>query len=195
MKKGLLFIIFLFTSNICFSQSQHLSFMKSSINGNIDTFQSKLSSLGFIPYKELNLITPKGMRVFNGRFAGEMANVIVYYCPVTMNVFKVRVAINDNNEARINSLFDKFQKALTQNYSNYTIKNRKYGVFNAYCFSIYKPNTNRSNDINLLGHIYLYKHTASSSFSSSELYNYGLYVDYIDKIGKDNYEKKLESFF
>lgn len=83
MKKYLLLILCtLFISVSLSAQSKsnpHLKFMGIPINGSITNFQNKLIAKGFKYDKAGSMALETPTRIFKGQFAGETAQLFVYY--------------------------------------------------------------------------------------------------------------------
>ena len=160
---------------------EHLSFIGIPINGDINTFQSKISSKGFRPYKELNQLVPNGIRAFRGDFAGEPANVIVFYNPQTKIVYKVRAAINKEDEASKNRLVVRFENAIKNNHNSPIEFENSNSFAKQTIFAI----LTKSKDY-LTGTINLFSNNESFNkdnkyYYSKSFNNYSIIVDYKDQ--------------
>ena len=105
MKKYLLLILCtLFISVSLSAQSksnQHLKFMGIPINGSITNFQNKLIAKGLSYNKAVSKAIESPVRIFNGQFAGEKADIFVYYNRSLNLVYSVGVVIERSSEEEV----------------------------------------------------------------------------------------------
>lgn len=123
MKKYLLLILCtLFISVSLSAQSksnQHLKFMGIPINGSITNFQNKLIAKGFKYDKATSKAIEGPTRYYDGQFAGETAQLIVYYNRDQKFVYRVKVVIERSSEEQIKTLMNSFRNQLVEKYSTY----------------------------------------------------------------------------
>lgn len=167
-----------------FSYAQHLNFMGIPINGNINSFQTKIAQKG-IKVSNRSKTAPAGVRIFEGYFANEKAEVIVFYNVKTKNVHHCRVAFD--------KVFETIDEVQTKLDYYKEILNQKYDGLTSDMIDEFKSNINYSiavvqppiiEDAPLLGFIEL---------SIQELdYNlgYSLWIDYIDSENSTNNEEQ-----
>ena len=166
MKKYLLLILCtLFISVSLSAQSksnQHLKFMGIPINGSITNFQNKLIAKGLSYNKAISKAIESPVRIFNGQFAGEKADIFVYYNRSLNLVYSVGVVIERSTEDEVVDLMSHF-------ISSYEAK-----------YGIEAEDNDDSYDFNVdNGLIRL-------SYNGDYYDGYNFYILYIDNI---NYEK------
>lgn len=123
MKKYLLLILCtLFISVSLGAQSksnQHLKFMGIPINGSITNFQNKLIAKGFKYDQAGSKALESPTRIYKGQFAGETAQLFVYYDRDQKFVYRVKVIIQRDSEKQILSMMRMYRKQLVEKYSTY----------------------------------------------------------------------------
>ena len=119
LKILILFMGFLTTSS---ANAQHLEFMGIPLNGTIANFQSKLLKKGCRIMKN-NSRYPVGIRGFNGVFAGDKADIFVYYNPKTRIVYQARVGIDcDGDKEEAKNMFYKYKDMLYKKYEEVLVE-------------------------------------------------------------------------
>ena len=116
MKRISTLIIYLFVTMVAMSQNTHLTFMGIPLNGSIKAFQTKLIAKGCQLNKPLNKIIPVGCRAFTGNFAGEEANIYVYYNEDTKTVYRAK-AVMTYDESLIEQKYNYFVNMLSTKYA------------------------------------------------------------------------------
>lgn len=119
MKKVLLFFPLLLIASICYAQ--HLQFMEIPINGNVNTFQTKLTKKG-LKVSSRSKFSPIGVRNFDGYFTNKKANIIIFYNVKTKEVYKCRVVFDTVFEtmSEVQSEFNHYKDLLSQKYVGLT---------------------------------------------------------------------------
>lgn len=84
----------------CVAQSNHMKFAGIPLTGTIVQFEKKLLEKGYVLRSETNKLLPAGTRAFRGVFAGEKANVAVYYDTDTKIVYSAKAYYADLTEER-----------------------------------------------------------------------------------------------
>lgn len=139
MKKYLLLILCtLFISVSLSAQSKsnpHLKFMGIPINGSITNFQNKLIAKGFKYDKVTSKAIEGPTRYYDGQFAGETAQLIVYYDRDQKFVYRVKVIIDRSESEQIISLMDKYKYQMEEKYRA-TASVGTYEEWIAYNFSL-----------------------------------------------------------
>ena len=79
MKKSIILLVISILAFCSPVQAHHLKFMCIPLNGTITQFQQKLTAKGVKHNKQTSQMIPAGVRAFNGTFAGEKADIYVYY--------------------------------------------------------------------------------------------------------------------
>ena len=72
------------------AQDGHIKFMGIELNGTVTDFQSKLQAKG-LTLSSVSSESPSGIRVFDGVFSGEDAQIVVWYNPRSKQVYLGRV--------------------------------------------------------------------------------------------------------
>lgn len=185
--KTLLKILILFMGFLTASSAnaQHLEFMGIPLNGTIANFQSKLLKKGCRIMKN-NSRYPVGIRGFNGVFAGDKADIFVYYNPKTQIVYQARVAIDcDGDKEEANNLFNRYKDLLYKKYGEVSLTSDMLDEQKEfeYSFMVCQPPIQEGSK--LLGGIIV-------SIKDLQTYpwNYKVVIDYTDI---DNFSKNEES--
>ena len=121
MKKHLLLILCALFISVSLSAqskgSQHLKFMGIPINGSITNFQNKLIAKGFKYDQSGSKALDSPTRIFKGQFAGETAEIYVYYDRDQKFVYRVKVVIQRNTEEQIITKMRMFRNQLIEKYN------------------------------------------------------------------------------
>lgn len=115
MRRIIYFLIVLFVSLNIKAQSDHFTFMGIPIDGKVSKFEKELKKKGFcvVPYgKEI-----KGVWIYNGIFAGEVANVYVAFEEKTKIVFRVSIIIKCFSEEEVTSKYENIRDMIYKKYS------------------------------------------------------------------------------
>ncbi len=179
MKKHLLLILCaLFISVSLGAQSknnQHLKFMGIPINGSITNFQNKLIAKGFKYDKAGSMALESPTRIYKGLFAGETAQLFVYYDREQKFVYRVKVIIDRSEPEQIISLMDKYKHQLESKYNtNAHIGNHEEWL--AYHLDLQ----------NGMIDLYCCRNIYGAGVIKSILDTYSLHIDYFDKL---NYKR------
>jgi hypothetical protein len=108
MRKYLLVFFGLIIASMTFAQESHMKFMGIPLNGQINSFQTKLLNKGIIPDKEINATMPVGVRAFKGDFAGFESIIYVYYDKNSKIVYRAKACIDNTDE----NIFERQYKQL-----------------------------------------------------------------------------------
>lgn len=116
MKKiAFIFCVCLFALTIQAQTTSHMKFMGIELNGTISAFQSKLLAKG-LKVSPMSKNSPDGMRVFEGSFSGEKANISVWYNTRTKIVYRAKAIISREGEESIKQLKSSFESKLDIKY-------------------------------------------------------------------------------
>ena len=167
------------------ANAQHLEFMGIPLNGTIANFQSRLLKKGCRIMKN-NSRYPVGIRGFNGVFAGDKADIFVYYNPKTQIVYQARVAIDcDGDKEEANNLFNRYKDLLYKKYGEVSLTSDMLDEQKEfeYSFMVLQPPIQEGSK--LLGGIIV-------SIKDLQTYpwNYKVVIDYTDI---DNFSKNEKS--
>lgn len=179
MKKvALIIIAFLMALNVqAQEQKKHLKFIGIELNGTITDFQTKLLSKG-LTVSPQSKQQPTGMRVFDGTFSGENAQIVVWYNPRTKEVYRAKAIIGRYGKDLVEQLQGNMEKKLDV----------KYGTE-------YKQSEEVENDYlqKFIQHSYWVDNGTIDLFIVSTGYssqsNFFLHVDYKDMI---NFKKNIQ---
>ena len=167
------------------ANAQHLEFMGIPLNGTIANFQSKLLKKGCRIMKN-NSRYPVGIRGFNGVFAGDKADIFVYYNPKTQIVYQARVAIDcDGDKEEAENMFYRYKDLLYKKYGEVSLTSDMLDEQKEfeYSFMVCQPPIQEGSK--LLGGIIV-------SIKDLQTYpwNYEVVIDYTDI---DNFSKNEKS--
>lgn len=112
--KRLIFSFFIIFLSLSIS-AQHLKFMGIPIDGNINTFASKLNAKGF-SISPLNKDAGVGLRIMVGRFFNEAAQLWISYTPSTKTVYSVRVVFWSDSETVCKSFKEELEESIKEKY-------------------------------------------------------------------------------
>ena len=123
MKKYLLLILCTLFISVSLgaqsSNSQHIKFMGIPINGSITNFQNKLIAKGFKYDQSGSKALETPTRIYKGLFAGETAQLFVYYDRDQKFVYRVKVVIECATEERASFKMGVFRNQLIEKYNTY----------------------------------------------------------------------------
>lgn len=174
MKKSII-LLFISIMALCIPmQAQHLKFMDIPLTGTITQFQSKLQAKGMKYDKALSQELPAGTRAFNGTFAGEKANIFVYYDPATKVVYKAKAVIGCETTSICEQKYNEFKTLLSNKYNAFEHAEYQDGhEINTYVIA--KDNATSMDD--LIGFISIYVSTPDFSYP----YEKYLHIEYGDQ--------------
>jgi hypothetical protein len=156
------------------AQDGHIKFMGIELNGTITDFQSKLQAKG-LTLSSVSSESPSGIRVFDGVFSGEDAQIVVWYNPRSKQVYRAKAVIERKGKDLIQQLQSKMETKL----------DLKYGTENKYTELVKDDHSHEFNQ-----HSYLTDKGTIDLFIVSDGYSshadFYLHVDYKDTV---NYEK------
>ena len=96
-------------------QKKHLKFIGIELNGTIADFQTKLLAKG-LTVSPLSKQQPTGVRMFNGTFSGEDAQIVVWYNPRTKEVYRAKAIISRYGKNLIEQLQRNMERKLDAKY-------------------------------------------------------------------------------
>ena len=108
-------LFFIFNCIMAQSTSEHMKFMGIELNGTISSFHSKLLAKG-MTVSPLSDKTKSGVRVYDGVFSGEKAEVIVHYNPRTNEVYAAKALITRYGKDMIEQLMNSMESKLDIKY-------------------------------------------------------------------------------
>ena len=179
MKKLILTLIIILTGTCCVQAQEHLKFMGIPLTGNINSFQTKLKAKGFEVDKQINKYAPVGTRIFKGLFAGENAQIFVFYNKKHKIVYRAKAIIKVTDQDIFDQKKYELANMLRQKYSSMYIDAGENGL------SIYVTNNLGTTN---LGHIDLFGGTEDPNLSNYFTTTYCIHVDYWDTTNSDKNE-------
>lgn len=94
---------------------EHLKFMGIELNGTIADFQTKLLAKG-LTISPQSKQQPTGIRVFDGTFSGEDAQVVVWYNPRSKGVYRAKAIISRYGKDLVEQLQRSMERKLDAKY-------------------------------------------------------------------------------
>lgn len=94
---------------------EHLKFMGIELNGSISDFQTKLQAKGLTVSPQSKLQST-GVRVFDGTFSGEDAQIVVWYNPRTKEVYRAKAVISRYGKDLVEQLQHSMERKLDAKY-------------------------------------------------------------------------------
>ena len=86
------------------------------LTGTITQFQNKLQAKGVKYDKKTSQMSPSGVRAFKGTFAGEKADIYVYYDPSSKVVYRAKAVITYPTESICDSHYNDIKSLLSSKY-------------------------------------------------------------------------------
>lgn len=182
MKKSIILLIISIVALCIPMQAQHLKFMGIPLNGTITQFQSKLQAKGMKYNKSISQQLPAGVRMFNGTFAGEKAEVFIYYEPGSKNVYKSKVVTGYPDANSCNTKYEELKSLLMSKYSDAESATDYENGHEAFCLRVYdKGNPSGVICIYVSNNIYAYPMDNEVNIE---------YVDYVNYLKNDDSKMK-----
>ena len=118
MKKILTIVLALVLTLGAHAQDEHMKFMGIPLDGNISTFQNKLSAKGVKPDTQFNASSPVGSRLYYGDFAGYEASFHVYYDKNTKIVYRAKACIRNTDLSIVERYYKEIKKLIQTKYED-----------------------------------------------------------------------------
>ncbi len=185
MKKSIILLIISIVALCIPMQAQHLKFMDIPLTGTITQFQNKLAAKGVKYDKSLSQELPAGTRAFKGTFAGEKADIYIYYDPTTKIVHRAKAVMTYSLESTRESKYEEFKYMLSSKYNAFEQSEYEDGhEVNNYVIA--KDGATSIDDI--IGYISIYVTDYSLIYD-----NYLLHIEYADhQNSKKSEESKMK---
>ena len=106
----------------------HMKFMGITLDGTINTFQSKLAAKGITPNVSMSKSLPVGCRAFDGDFAGYKATILVVYEKKSKVVYAATACMLVKDEVLLEQRYNEFKNLLKRKYDG----EEKYGEENGH---------------------------------------------------------------
>lgn len=185
MKKTIIMMTLCLVVFCCPVQAQHLKFMGIPLNGTITQFQQKLTAKGVKYDKRASQLTPSGVRAFTGNFAGEKAEIYVYYDPASKVVYRAKAVITYPTEDICDSHYYEFKSLLSSKYPDAYCEEGYQDEHESYLFVVSQKGIGELRDIHGTIGIYV-------SETLYEIYERNLHIDYTDYLNSiDNDNSKM----
>ncbi len=115
MKKLLLLMVIAISLAQTAIAADHLKFMGIPLTGSISNFQTRLIAKG-CKVNRTSKALPKGIRSFTGKFAGEEADIYVYYNEKTNVVYRAKAVVTATSDNIRENKYSDFRSMLRQKY-------------------------------------------------------------------------------
>ena len=187
MKKLLLLAIIVFSFTQMAVAADHLKFMWIPLTGSISNFQTKLIAKGCRVNSKTSKVIPKGVRAYTGKFAGEKADIYVYYNEKTYTVYRAKAVITATSDnIRENKYYD-FCSMLQQKYPYDKFYEGEQDDYPS--FSIFVTDDSGSNPIGTIG---VYQNKVDYIYALY-LNEWSIHIDYVDYLNDNaNDNSKME---
>ena len=174
MKKSIIFLIISIVACCCPVEAQHLKFMGIPLNGTITQFQNKLQAKGVKYDKKISQMSPSGVRAFKGTFAGEKADIYVYYDPSSKVVYRAKAVICYPTALICDNHYDEIKSLLSSKYPDAYTESGYQDGHESYSYIVSEEgNSGLRNILGLIG-IYI------SEGDILDIYDRYLHIDYTD---------------
>jgi hypothetical protein len=187
MKKTFILITLCLVAFCCPVEAQHLKFMGIPLNGTITQFQQKLSAKGVKYDKAASQQLPSGVRAYHGSFAGEKANIYVYYDPKSKVIYRAKAVISYPTEAICDSHYNEFKSLLSSKYPDAYTESGYQDEHETYLFVVSQNGIGELRDIHGSIGIYVSKDNIFDYYERSLHIDY---TDYLNSIDNDNSKMK-----
>lgn len=169
------------------AESEHMKFMGIPLTGSITSFQTKLIAKGFKADKELNKTLPIGCRSYDGTFAGNEAQIFVYYDKDSKNVYRAKAVITTTDEDIAEQKYREFESMLQTKYSDAYIDKGTNDGYDALAINI----QNNENTY-FIGRVDLFR-TDNRISVYNQYPSYNIHIDYHDMTNsRDNLDNKMD---
>ena len=159
------------------NSNAHLKFMGIELSGTISDFQTKLLAKG-LSVSPKSKQQPNGIRLYDGIFSGENAQIVVWYNPRSKEVYRAKAVINRYGKDLVEQLMRNMERKL----------DAKYGTENKHSEEVEDDHLQK-----FVQHSYLEENGSIDLFIVSTGYssqtNFFLHIDYKDK---ENFSKNTQ---
>ena len=181
MKKSLLILVISILAMSVPAQAEHLKFMGIPLTGTITQFQQKLASKGVTQDRKASAIAAVGTRIFNGKFAGSKADIVVWYDADTKIVYGAKAVYECYSTSIRDNKYDDIKSMLSTKYSEESCEEGYQDGHDTYTIRV----TDESG-YSLIGIITLYCKQGEFPYDDT----YTVHVEYLDF---ENYGKNQNS--
>ena len=182
MRRILLFIVTLFIVTLSVN-AQHMKFLGIPMNTNITNFSAKLKSKGYTIAPK-NKHTSPGLRIMEGRFFNQNAELWISYTPSTKMVYSVRVVFWSDSKEVCKSFMEEIKTTISEKYICTHEEGKTKGGDDVDIFWIHEM---KGDEFVQIGDIYI------GISDDTSYYGYNLNLTYEDRINRlKNEESKSD---
>lgn len=182
MRRILLFIVTLFIVTLSVN-AQHMKFLGIPMNTNITNFSAKLKSKGYTIAPK-NKHTGPGLRIMEGRFFNQNAELWISYTPSTKMVYSVRVVFWSESKEVCKSFMEEIETSINEKYICTHEEGKTKGGDDVDIFWIHEM---KGDEFVQIGDIYI------GISDDTSYYGYNLNLTYEDRINRlKNEESKSD---
>lgn len=182
MRRILLFIVTLFIVTLSVN-AQHMKFLGIPMNTNITNFSAKLKSKGYTIAPK-NKHTGPGLRIMEGRFFNQNAELWISYTPSTKMVYSVRVVFWSDSKEVCKSFMEEIKTTISEKYICTHEEGKTKGGDDVDIFWIHEM---KGDEFVQIGDIYI------GISDDTSYYGYNLNLTYEDRINRlKNEESKSD---
>lgn len=182
MRRILLFIVTLFIVTLSVN-AQHMKFLGIPMNTNITNFSAKLKSKGYTIAPK-NKHTGPGLRIMEGRFFNQNAELWISYTPSTKMVYSVRVVFWSESKEVCKSFMEEIETSINEKYICTHEEGKTKGGDDVDIFWIHEM---KGDEYVQIGDIYI------GISDDTSYYGYNLNLTYEDRINRlKNEESKSD---
>ena len=182
MRRILLFIVTLFIVTLS-ANAQHMKFLGIPMNTNITNFSAKLKSKGYTIAPK-NKHTGPGLRIMEGRFFNQNAELWISYTPSTKMVYSVRVVFWSESKEVCKSFMEEIETSINEKYICTHEEGKTKGGDDVDIFWIHEM---KGDEFVQIGDIYI------GISDDTSYYGYNLNLTYEDRINRlKNEESKSD---
>ena len=178
MRRILLFIVTLFIVTLSVN-AQHMKFLGIPMNTNITNFSAKLKSKGYTIAPK-NKHTGPGLRIMEGRFFNQNAELWISYTPSTKMVYSVRVVFWSDSKEVCKSFMEEIKTTISEKYICTHEEGKTKGGSDIDIFCIHEM---KGDEYVYIGDIYI------GISDDTSYYGYNLSLTYEDRINRNKHEE------
>ena len=180
MKRASLSFLLLMLTAWSFAQNEHVKFMGIPLNGTIQQFHQKLVGKGCGHDVKTSNMLGNGARAFKGTFAGNKADIVIFYDESTKIVYRAKAIISCYGESARDSKFNDMKDLLDTKYGPlFSFKDTHEG-YDSYVWSIFSEASDQ-----LIGTVGIFVTENELGF-----HEYSLHVDYYDFDNNKKHDQK-----
>ena len=178
MRRILLFIVTFFIVTLS-ANAQHLKFLGIPMNTNITNFSAKLKSKGY-SIASKNKLAGSGLRIMEGRFYNQNAELWISYTPSTKMVYSVRVVFWSDSKEVCKSFMEEIETSINEKYICTHEEGKTKGGDDVDIFWIHEM---KGDEYVQIGDIYI------GISDDTSYYGYNLSLTYEDRINRNKHEE------